>query len=120
MPTRRRLAVGIALALVVVLVGYLLLTAEQRALAAEEEYVVSHLEDEDCLETWGANEGAGSTGSAITGVTLGGVRVNVTMPYAYSVQTEEGPLHADLDTRASYEVTLTDVRRISGDDVAPC
>lgn len=120
MVSRRRLATGIALAVLLVGVAYLVVTAEHRALAAEEEYVTAQLEDEPCLESWGADEGAATERSSITGFTLGGVRANVSLPYAYSTQTDDGLLHADSASEASYVVTLFDVRRVTGDAIDPC
>jgi len=58
--------------------------------------------------------------ASVTGVTLGGLRVPVTVPYAYSMPHENETLHADAGSNAVYEVGLTNARRTSGTDVSPC
>lgn len=119
-PSRRTLLAG--LALLVVAGGVLAVsTAERRALAAEETYVAGRLDDASCLSDWGTREGGGpSADASVAGATAGGVRVRVTLPYAYTTETDRGPVFADTASRAVYEVTLSGTRRIRGDDVSPC
>lgn len=121
MLTRRRLLIAGTVAVVLLVGGFLGLgAAEQRALAAEEAYVTAQFQNESCFEDWGVDEGAATKSAAVTGPTVGGVRVNVTMPYAVRYETEEGPLFADAASEAVYEVTPITTRRISGDTIAPC
>ena len=94
--------------------------AEQRALDAEEEYAAEQLGDEPCLTDWGVNEGAATKQVSITGVTAGGVRVAVSMPYAYTVERNGTPIFADTASDAVYAVTFTDTRRIRGEAIAIC
>ena len=115
-----RLLTGVVLALVVI--GGLLAVpiAEERALGAEERYVSSQLEDASCLGSWGTNEGTVSRAARITGVTASGLRVSVTLPYAYMTERDGQTIHADTASEAVYAVSLTGTRRVSGDTISPC
>jgi len=120
LPSRPRLVVG---AVAILLVASLLSVplAQQRALAAEESYLTDRLSDASCLTDWGVHEGAGPERSAsVTGVALGGLRVSVTVPYAYSMPYENETLYADAGSNAAYVVTLTGATRVEGPDVSPC
>lgn len=120
-PSRRTLFLGFALAALVVLAGVLSVpVAEGRALSAEEAYVADQLEDASCLGDWGANEGAATKDATVTNWTAQGVHVTVSMPYAYTTESEEGTIHADAVSEAVYLVTALDARRLSGDTIAPC
>ncbi|MBX0321580.1 hypothetical protein EGH21_00920 [Halomicroarcula sp. F13] len=118
--TLRYVAVLVVLAAAVLAVGAT--TAERRALDAESEYVDHRLEQQAaCLSDWGTDEGAGPSRDAeIRQVTLGGVYVDVTVPYAYTVGTGDDRVFADTASRATYVVTPTTTTRVGGDDVAVC
>jgi hypothetical protein len=90
------------------------------ALSAEESYVADQLETASCLTDWGANEGAANKEAAVTDLTPRGVYVSVSLSYAYTTQNDNETIHADTASKAVYEVTLNDTRRISGDDISPC
>jgi hypothetical protein len=118
--TTRRLLAGVVLLLVVASVWTVPL-AGQRALAAEEDYVADRLSDTLCLTDWGVNEGAGpSRDASITGLSTSGVRVHVTVPYAYTTESDGEPVFADTASEATYVVTPVTTRRVSGDDVPTC
>lgn len=119
-PPRRTLLVTLA-ALVVLGSLLSLPLAERRALSAERAHVADRLDAAPCLDDWGVNEGAGpSREASVTGVTAGGVRVAVTVPYAYTTEADGGTVYADAASEAVYAVTLADARRVRGDRVAPC
>lgn len=119
--SRWTLLAGLVLAVVVLVAGVSgVVAAERYALAAEERYVAERLENASCLADWGINEGAADRGVSATDLTARGVEVTVRVPYAYRVETEEGPLYADLASEAVYEVGPTGPRRVEGDDVSPC
>lgn len=121
MNASRRLIAGVVLALVVTAGLLSVQVAESRAMDAESAYVTAQLESASCLSDWGINEGAGpSADASVTGVTASGVRVSVTLPYAYTVEREGEPLFADTASRAVYEVSLTGTRRVRGDTISPC
>ena len=91
--------------------------AVERALATEEEYVVSVLESAPCVESWGLTPYGGiEENGTITDRTGGGVVVTVTHPYWYG--TEE--LESDGGTEARYRVTTERVERLDGTELAPC
>jgi hypothetical protein len=118
--TTRRLLYGLVLLVVVVGVWTVPL-AGQRALAAEEDYVADRLSDTLCLTDWGVNEGAGpSRDASITGLSTSGVRVHVTVPYAYTTESDGEPVFADTASEATYVVTPVTTRRVSGDDLPVC
>jgi hypothetical protein len=118
--TTRRLLAGVVLLLVVASVWTVPL-AGQRALAAEEDYVADRLSDTLCLTDWGVNEGAGpSRDASITGLSTSGVRVHVTVPYAYTTESDGEPVFADTTSEATYVVTPVTTRRVSGDDLPAC
>jgi hypothetical protein len=116
----RRVVYGIALLIVVAGAVGSVFAAQQRALTAEEVYVSNQLANKSCLSDWGINEGVGVGEGSTTGVTVGGVRVAVTLPYAYTTETDEGTVYADSISHAVYAVTATDVHRISGDRISIC
>lgn len=117
----RRLLLGVGLATVVVLGGVAAVTtAQQRALRAEDAHVADHLEQAPCLGEWGTREGAVTERASVTGLAPFGVRVRVTMPYAYRVTVDGERVFADTGSNAVYEVTVFGTRRIDGDEVAPC
>ena len=118
--SRRRLVYGTVVVIIVAAAVTSVFVAQQRALAAEEEYVTAHLEDESCLSDRGVNEGAANREVSIEGVTIGGVRVAVSMPYAYTTGEDGEQIFADAASDAVYVVTLTDTHRISGDEVSIC
>lgn len=93
---------------------------EDRARSAEEKHVSEQLEAATCLTDWGVNEGAVQKEVSITGVTSNGVLVKVVVPYAHTVETDEGPLFADTSSEAVYEVSLTKTTRVRGDTISPC
>jgi hypothetical protein len=118
--TARRLLYGLVLLVVVVGVWTVPL-AGQRALAAEEDYVADRLSDNPCLTDWGVNEGAGpSRDASIRGLSTSGVRVHVTVPYAYTTESDGEPVFADTASEATYVVTPVTTRRVSGDDLPVC
>ncbi|SEF59195.1 hypothetical protein SAMN04488133_0209 [Halobellus limi] len=120
-PTRT-LLVALAIA-VVVAFGVLgaISAAEHRALDAESEHVAQQLGSAPCLTDWGVDEGAGPRRDAsVTGVTAASIRVDVTIPYAYTTETDDGAVYADTASEATYEVSLAGLRRVRGDDVSPC
>jgi hypothetical protein len=118
--TTRRLLAGVVLLLVVASVWTVPL-AGQRALATEEDYVADRLSDTLCLTDWGVNEGAGpSRDASITGLSTSGVRVHVTVPYAYTTESDGEPVFADTASEATYVVTPVTTRRVSGDDLPVC
>lgn len=118
--TRRLLGIATVLG-IVILAGVLVAAGSERTAAtAEEAYVSDRLADASCLDTWGTDEGTETRRAAVTGLTPGGVRVSVRMPYAYSVETEEGPVHADTAANAVYVVSLSDTRRVEGTQITPC
>lgn len=114
----------LALAFVVTVVAAVplsIVVLEQRALSEEEAYIAHQLENASCLTDWGVNEGAGPRRDAsITKRTGFSVLVRVTVPYSHTVKTDDGQLFADSASEATYEVTFTDARRISGDEISPC
>ena len=118
----RRVGPAVAVVLLVAVAGILSATAaERRALAAEEDLLADRLSAATCLETWGTNEGGGPRREAtVTGIAADGVRVRVTVPYAYSTTIDGRTLHADAASRAVYVVSVGASRRIAGDTVAPC
>lgn len=91
-------------------------TAEAQALAAEERYLVSRLQNASCLLSWGTTPATASKEATIVNRSADGVVVDVTHPYWYSIEGEE----ADLVSEAFYLVNETGVRRTSGDEVSPC
>lgn len=115
-------ALPVALALLLVVTGvWTVPLAGQRALAAEEEYVADRLSDTPCLTDWGVNEGAGpSRDASIREVSPSGVRVHVTVPYAYTTESDGEPMFADTASEATYVVTPVTARRVSGDDLPAC
>lgn len=118
--SKRNVVFGVTLVIIAaagVVSGFV---AEQRALDAEEAYVAEQLRDEPCLTDRGVNEGAATRRVSITGVTAGGVRVAVSVPYAYTVERNGEPIFADTASDAVYGVTLTSTRRIRGDDIDIC
>jgi hypothetical protein len=118
--TARLLLYGLVVLVVVVGVWTVPL-AGQRALAAEEDYVATHLANESCLTDWGVNEGAGpSKDASIAGLSTSGVRVHVTVPYAYTTESDGEPIFADTASEATYVVTPVTTRRVSGDDLPTC
>jgi hypothetical protein len=117
----RRLLLGSALAALVIISGVAAVySAQQRAVRAEETHVATQLETATCLDDWGVNEGTETKSAAVTGVSPFGVRVTVSIPYAYSVDRDGDPIFADTASEAVYEVTLLNARRVSGDDISPC
>lgn len=120
MPSQRQLlTLLLSLAIIATIVS--VPVVEKRALDAENAYISDQLEGEECLTDWGVNEGAGPTKDAsITGFTGTGVRVDVTMPYAYTTEDEQEPIFADTASEAVYEVNLTNTRRLGGDTISPC
>lgn len=91
--------------------------AVERALAAEEEYVVSALESAPCVESWGLTPYGGiEANGTVTDRTDGRVVVTVTHPYWYG--TDE--LEADGGTEARYRVTAGSVERLDGTELEPC
>lgn len=120
MPTRQELAIAGLLAVGLVAMLVLPLVLEQWALAAEDEYATAQLEDESCLTHWGTREGAATQRAEVTGVSDGGVRVEVSLPYAYTTEQDGETIYADMTSKAVYEVTRTDIRRVRGDEISPC
>lgn len=120
MPSRRTLLAGLAVVLVVSTAAAAVPLAERRALAAEESYVADRLDDADCLDDWGTMEGAATKRVAVTGVTPGGLRVSVEMPYAYTTEVDGERVFADTASEAVYAVSPTDARRERGDEITLC
>ena len=120
-PTPERRTLLVAVAVLVVGAVAAVPAAERRALSAEEAYVAARLDDAPCLDDWGVNEGAGpSREASVTGLDAGGLRVTVTVPYAYRTGANDEAVYGDFASEATYAVTLTGTRRIRGDEVAPC
>ncbi|MFB6184723.1 MAG: hypothetical protein ABEI96_09235 [Haloarculaceae archaeon] len=120
MPSRRTVLAGLIVGVVALGAVATVASAPTRATNAESDYVATRLADAACLDDWGVNEGAASGSVAVTGLSPGGVRVSVTLPYAYRVETDEGPVFADTASEAVYVVSPFRTRRISGDEIAPC
>lgn len=122
MPSRKVLVSTFVLVLLIVAGGALAtITVEDRALDAEEEYVASNLENRSCLTEWGTREGAGpSTDASVTKVTTSGVRVTVTLPYAYTTESDGETIYADTASEAVYQVNFTETQRLTGDEITPC
>ena len=117
----RRLLLGVVLAGVMVLGGVAAVTsAQERALRAEDAHVTDHLERASCLDDWGTREGAVTERASVTGRAPLGVRVSVTLPYAYRVEIDGEPVFADTSSDAVYEVTVFGTRRVGGDEISPC
>lgn len=95
-------------------------SAERHALAAEDEYVSDRLANASCLSDWDTGVAVVAERAAVTGPAVGGVRVNVTLPYSTTTVSDGVETHADAGSAATYVVTLTDVQRVRGDDVSPC
>ncbi|WP_411966930.1 hypothetical protein [Haloferax sp. YSSS75] len=91
-------------------------TVEARALAAEERYLESRLQNASCLLSWGTTATTASEEATIVSRSDDGIVVDVTHPYWYSKEGEE----ADIVSEAFYLVNETGVERTSGDDVSPC
>ncbi|MGB9955979.1 hypothetical protein ACOZ4B_06270 [Haloferax prahovense] len=90
--------------------------AKARALAAEEAYLETCLQNATCLLSWGTTPTTASKEAMVVERSADGVVVDVTHPYWYGKEGEE----ADSSSEAFYLVTETDVERTSGDDVSPC
>ncbi|MFC7028653.1 hypothetical protein ACFQJ5_15545 [Halomicroarcula sp. GCM10025324] len=116
---RLLLAVVLVAAVVLGSVGTVT-SAQQRALNAEDAHVTSHLERAPCLDDWGTREGAVTERASITGLAPLGVRVSVTLPYAYRVDVDGETVFADTSSDAVYAVTALGTRRVGGDEIAPC
>lgn len=84
---------------------------EDRALAAEQEYVAEHKIPED-VDSWGWGGIATSRAVAVAPATDGWF-VRVRVGFYYNTNTSEGELHADGLSRASYFVTANDTTRVS-------
>jgi hypothetical protein len=95
-------------------------SARQRALNAEEAHVAGHVDRAPCLEDWGTGTGAVTERASVTGLAPLGVRVQVTLPYAYRVTIDGETVFADTASDAVYEVTVLGTHRVSGDEIAPC
>lgn len=90
---------------------------EERALAAEEDYIVDRLEGAPCVESWGLTDYGGIEENAtIDERTEDGVYVDASHPYWYGTDRAE----VDGGTFARYLVTDDTVQRIEGDDLEPC
>ena len=90
--------------------------AEQRAIEAEESYLVEKLESASCLTGWGTEETTAQTTATVAERTAEGVVVEVTHAYWYSTDFVE----ADGASEARYVVTENEARRIQGDTISPC
>jgi hypothetical protein len=116
-----RFALALGLVLVLATGGVMTAsTAEQQALNAEREHITNRLDDATCLDEWGVDAGTVRKSARVTGVTARGVRVRVTMPYAYRVEQDGEPLFADTASDATYVVSLRGAHRMSGDRIEPC
>lgn len=85
--------------------------AEDRALAAEQEYVREYKIPED-VESWGWGGVATSRAFAVA-PTKDGWFVRVRVGFYYNTNTSEGELHADGLTKAMYFVSANDTTRVS-------
>jgi hypothetical protein len=95
--------------------------AERRAASAEEEYITNQLENASCLVEWGVNQGVGLRPKAsVIGLAGSGLRVSVTVPYYVAEREDNQTVVGDTVSEAVYQVTLTETRRISGDDLSYC
>lgn len=91
--------------------------AEERALAAEEEYITDRLENAACVNSWGLTDYGGIPENAtVSERSEDGVTVEVTHPYWYGTDSKE----VDAGTRAEYLVTEESVQRVDGDELEPC
>lgn len=91
--------------------------AKERALAAEEAYITSQLENASCVESWGLTSYSGvEKEAAVTNQTAEGVYIQVTHPYWYGTEQVE----ADVGSDALYLVTPEEVQRLDGTHVSPC
>lgn len=90
--------------------------AKERALEAEESYLVERLENASCLTGWGTSETTAQTTASVADRTAEGVVVDVTHAYWYSTEKAE----ADGASEARYVITDDDTRRIHGETVSPC
>ncbi|RDZ63434.1 hypothetical protein C5B90_09810 [Haloferax sp. Atlit-12N] len=90
--------------------------AKARALAAEETYLETRLQNATCLLSWGTTPTTASKEAMVVERSADGVVVDVTHPYWYGKEGEE----ADSSSEAFYLVTETNIERTSGDNVSPC
>ncbi|KAB1193721.1 hypothetical protein GJR96_09830 [Haloferax sp. MBLA0076] len=90
--------------------------AKARALAAEEAYLETRLQNATCLLSWGTTPTTASKEATVVERSADGVVVDVTHPYWYGKENEE----ADSVSEAFYLVNETSVERTSGDDISPC
>lgn len=120
MDSRRALIGGVVALLVVASGAGAVYSAQKQALRAEETFVTEQLADASCLDDWGTDVGVVTKRAAVTGIAPLGLRVNVTLPYAFRVERDGGPVFADTASKSVYEVTPFRTERLSGDDVKPC
>jgi len=92
------------------------LTARERALDAEEQYLSTGFENASCVESWGTSSPVVEAESSVVNRTDGGVYVEVRHPYFYGTESDE----ADGASEAVYRVTAENETRVSGDRVVPC
>lgn len=57
---------------------------------------------------------------AVTGLSGGGLRVTVAVPYHVVEQESNQTTVSDTTSEAVYRVTPTETRRLSGDDISYC
>ncbi|MFC7227067.1 hypothetical protein N0B31_06605 [Salinirubellus salinus] len=122
MPSRRELAVGLVLSLLLLGVGFSAVEAsENRAFAAEEAYLDAQLASAHCLSDYGIGVApVVAPESSVVGAEVGGILVDVRVPYYVVEETEDGELVGDTYSEATYRVSGAGTDRVRGDTVAPC
>lgn len=117
--TRRALGIA-ALVLLAVVAGSVFVTdryAQRQALASEQAYLQSQLEQASCLTSSGTSETTGRNRASVVGRSVDGWTVRVSHQYWFS--TEE--MSADAFSEAVYVVGVDAVRRVRGEPpTLPC
>ena len=93
--------------------------AGSRALRAEKTYLVTHLQNTSCLDSWGTGAYLAAPNATVEDRNATGVFVDVIHPYSFTV--DDGA--ADGWTEATYFVTETNTTRLTGHnitDTTPC
>lgn len=93
--------------------------AESRALRAEKTYLVTHLQNASCLDSWGTGPYLAAPNATVEDRNATGVFVDVIHPWSYTVDD----VAADGWTEATYFVTETNTTRLTGHnitDTTPC
>lgn len=110
----------VALILLVVVAGSVFVTdryAQRQALASEQAYLQSQLEQASCLTSSGTSETTGRNQASVVGRSVDGLTVQVSHQYWYSTER----ISADAFSEAVYVVGVDSVRRVRGEPLnLPC